>query len=62
MVTSVFVLMPPSLPETVLIKALIVRVHIGGLVEGCSGGLLSGAGAGVGDGGGGALTQSDSAT
>ena len=30
------------LPEAVLIKALNVRVHIEGLVEGHSGGLLSG--------------------
>ena len=47
------------LPEAGLIKALNVRVHIGGLVEGRSGGLLSGGGGG---GGGGALTQSDTAT
>ena len=52
MVASVSVFLPPPLPEAVLIKALNVRVHIGGLAEECSGGLLSE----------GTLTQSDSAT
>ena len=33
--------LPPPLPEAVPIKIHNVRVHIGGLVEGCSGGLLS---------------------
>ena len=42
-VTSVSVFLPPTLPGAVLVKALNASgLHIGGLMEGRSGGLLSG--------------------